>query len=219
MDQRLYWNNVAPVKEFTTPFQMDIFKKYVQKNAKILDIGCGYGRTLNELYNNGYKNCFGIDFSEKMIERGKKLFPHLSFEIMETIKHSENTFDAVILLAVLTCIISDDEQIKLLNKIKDILKPNGIIYINDFLLNNDERNKKRYKEYELKYKSYGIFELEEGAIVRHHNNIWVKKCLKIFNELEYKEIEYITMNGNKSNGYYYFGKNDIKNNVVRTTSA
>jgi hypothetical protein len=28
----------------------------------------------------------------------------------------------------------------------------------------------------------------------------------MFKELEYKEIEYITMNGNKSNGYYYFGR-------------
>jgi SAM-dependent methyltransferase len=98
---------------------------------------------------------------------------------METIKYSENIFDAVILLAVLTYITSDDEQIKLLNKIKDILKPNGIIYINDFLLNNYERNIKQYKEYELKYINYGIFELEEGAIMRHHNRIWVKKSLVI----------------------------------------
>jgi ubiquinone/menaquinone biosynthesis C-methylase UbiE len=207
MEQKLYWNNVALIKEFTTPFQMDIFKKYVHKDTKILDIGCGYGRTLNELYNNGYKNCIGVDFSEKMIERGKELYPHLSFEVIEEINYSENTFDTVILLAVLTCIISNDEQITLLNKIKEILKPNGIIYINDFLLNNDERNKNRYKEYEIKYKNYGVFELEEGAILRHHDKIWVKKCLDIFNELEFKEIKYITMNGNKSNGYYYFGKN------------
>jgi SAM-dependent methyltransferase len=209
LDQKLYWNNVALVKEFTTPFQMDIFKKYVNINARILDIGCGYGRTLKELYDNGYENCIGTDFSEKMIERGKNLYPNLSFEIMEKgkTKYCENTFDAIILLAVLTCIITDDEQIELLNEIKRILKPDGIIYINDFLLNNDKRNVKRYEEYKQKYKKYGIFELPEGVIVRHHDKAWVKKSLKIFNELELKEIEYITMNGNKANGYYYFGKN------------
>jgi SAM-dependent methyltransferase len=208
MNQKTYWNKVAPVKEFTTLVQMNIFKKYVNKNASILDIGCGYGRTLNELYNNGYKNGIGINFSEKMIEKGKSLYPHLTFEIMEEgkTKYSENTFDAVILLAVLTCVIANEEQMELLNEIKKILKPNGIIYINDFLLNTDERNIKRYKEYETKYKSYGIFELPEGAIVRHHDKIWVKRSLEIFNILEYKEIEYITMNGNKSNGYYYFGR-------------
>lgn len=208
MDQKLYWNTVAPKKEFTTPFQMNIFKKYVHTNARILDVGCGYGRTLKELYDNGYENSIGIDFSEKMIEKGKKLYPNLSFEIMRKgkTKYYENTFDAVILLAVLTCIITDDEQIELLNEIKRVLKPDGIIYINDFLLNNDKRNIKRYEVYESKYKIYGIFELPEGAIVRHHDKSWVKRGLEIFNELEFQEIEYITMNGNKSNGYYYFGK-------------
>ena len=210
MDQKLYWNNVAPIKEFTTPLQMDIFKKQVNIKAHILDIGCGYGRTLKELYDNGYENIMGIDFSEKMIERGKKLYPNLTFEIMKKgeTKYYENTFDAIIVLAVLTCIITDDEQMELLNEIKRILKPDGIIYINDFLLNNDERNIKRYKEYEAKYKNYGVFELPEGAIVRHHSKSWVRMSLKIFKELEFKEIEYITMNGNKSNGYYYIGKKE-----------
>jgi SAM-dependent methyltransferase len=208
MDQKLYWNNVASIKEFTTPFQMDVFQEYVNKNAHILDIGCGYGRTLNELYNNGYNNTIGIDFSEKMIERGKLMHPHLCFETMKKGKtnYVENTFEAVILLAVLTCIIDNGEQMDLLNEIKRILKPDGIIYINDSLLNSDEKNIKRYTEYEPKYKNYGVFELSEGAIVRHHNKSWVKESLAIFKELEFKEIEYITMHGNKSNGYYYIGK-------------
>jgi ubiquinone/menaquinone biosynthesis C-methylase UbiE len=212
MEQKLYWNNAASTKEFTTPFQMDIFRKYVNLNAHILDIGCGYGRTLNELYNSGYKNSIGIDFSEKMIERGKNTYPHLCFETMANgkIKYPENAFDAVIILAVLTCIINNDEQMKLLNEVKRILKPDGIIYINDYLLNDDERNIKRYKEYETKYENYGIFELPEGAIVRHHNKTWTKKSLEIFEEIEFKEVEYVTMNGNKSNGYYYLGK---KNNT------
>jgi len=57
MDQKLYWNNVAPIK-FTTPFQMDIFKKYVHKEANILDIGCDYGRTKKDIEMKGrYKKC------------------------------------------------------------------------------------------------------------------------------------------------------------------
>jgi len=40
MEQKTYWNNAAAIKEFTTHFQMDIFKKYVCKNAKILNVGC-----------------------------------------------------------------------------------------------------------------------------------------------------------------------------------
>jgi SAM-dependent methyltransferase len=209
MDQKSYWNSVAPEKEFTTPLQMERFEQYVDKNARILDIGCGYGRALQELYNRGYRNTIGIDFSEKMIERGRTLYPHLRFETMEggEITYPEKSFDAVLLLAALTCIITNEEQTELLNKIAGLLKLGGIVCINDFLLNDDERNIKRYEKYESKYTMYGIFELPEGAIVRHHSKAWVKESLRIFEELEFEEIDYTTMNGNKSKGYYYFGKN------------
>lgn len=51
MLQKDYWNSVAHDKNFTTPFQSDLFAKYVAKDATILDIGCGYGRTL-DLFDN-----------------------------------------------------------------------------------------------------------------------------------------------------------------------
>ncbi len=51
MKQSDYWNSVADKRNFTTTFQKNKFCKYVDKNAKILDVGCGYGRTMNELYN------------------------------------------------------------------------------------------------------------------------------------------------------------------------
>ena len=212
MDQKTYWNNVASSKEFTTMLQMEVFEKYVPKDASILDIGCGYGRTMNELYHKDYKNITGIDFSEKLIERGKNSFPHLHLEMMEEndLKYPDNTFDVVMLVAVLTCIIKNEEQIQLFNRIKQLLKPNGIVYINDFLLNEDERNKKRYTEFFLKYNTYGVFELTEGAILRHHDKQWVEKSLELFDKILFEEITYKTMNGNQSKGYYYLGRN-LKN--------
>jgi len=52
-----------------------------------------------------------------------------------------------ILFAVLTCILSDVEQMSSLKDIKRVLKPNGILYVNDFMLNTNERNRKRYEQY------------------------------------------------------------------------
>ena len=72
MEQKEYWNKVSETKQFSTPFQIDEFSKYVKKDDVVLDVGCGYGRTLNELYTKGYKNLIGIDFSKGMIERAKK---------------------------------------------------------------------------------------------------------------------------------------------------
>ena len=50
MEQKEYWNSIADKKEFTTPFDLNEFSNYVKKDMKILDVGCGYGRTLSELY-------------------------------------------------------------------------------------------------------------------------------------------------------------------------
>lgn len=208
-NQKEYWNKAAANKEFTTPFQIDLFSEFVQEEDKILDVGCGYGRTLNELYSKGYKNLCGIDFSNKMIERGRKQFPWLNLKINEDkkIPYEDNNFDSIILFAVLTCIVSDDEQIFLINEIKRVLKPNGILYMNDFLLNTDERNVKRYKLYKDKYDKYGVFELPEGAVLRHHDLNWIKSIISDFNTIKLETVTYITMNGNKSNGFVYLGRN------------
>ena len=208
MEQKEYWNKVSETKQFSTPFQIDEFSKYVKKDDVILDVGCGYGRTLNELYTNGYKNLIGIDFSKGMIERAKKINSDIDFRIMNNSKIDlpDNSVDSVILLAVLTCIVEDKEQEYLVSEIYRVLKKGGAIYINDFLLNNDERNLNRYNEFKNKYNKYGVFELPEGAVCRHHDKEWIKELLKDFKKKIFKEIEYTTMNGNKSNGFYYIGE-------------
>ncbi len=74
------------------------------------------------------------------------------------------------------------------------------------MLNTDERNVSRYNIFVEKYQKYGVFELPEGAIVRHHHINWVEKCVNSFEKLSLNQVVYTTMNGNKSNGYYYLGR-------------
>ena len=209
MQQKSYWNSVSDTKNFTTPFQSDIFSSLVPKSAHILDVGCGYGRTLDELYHLGYHNLTGIDFSSGMIERGRGLYPYLDLQVKksDTIDFGDNSFDAVILFAVLTCIVKDEEQQFLVGEISRVLKPGGILYVNDFLLNDDERNIDRYRQYKEKYGTYGAFELPEGAVLRHHSKEWIQNLLSVFKEERSADLVFTTMNGHKSNGFYYFGKN------------
>lgn len=203
-----YWDSVSETKQFTTSFQAEAFAQYVNQDAKILDVGCGYGRTLNELHHRGYKNLTGIDFSKGMIERGKRQFPYLHLLVKEkdSIDFPDNHFDAVILLAVLTCIPSDEEQRKLISEIKRVLKPGGILYINDFLLNTDERNISRYEKYAKEYGTYGVFELSEGAVLRHHEENYIHELTEAFEEKRFERLTFTTMNGHRSNGFYYIGE-------------
>ncbi|MBQ8184685.1 MAG: class I SAM-dependent methyltransferase [Lachnospiraceae bacterium] len=84
MEQNAYWNSVSETKQFTTPFQADVFARHVAGDQAILDVGCGYGRTLQELWELGYQNLTGIDFSQGMIDRGHRMFPHLDLRLKET---------------------------------------------------------------------------------------------------------------------------------------
>ena len=207
MNQERYWNKVAGEKEFTTPFQISAFEKYVFKESKILDVGCGYGRTLNELHKCGFKNLFGVDFSQGMIDRGRKLYPHLDMKNSNGgLPFDDDTFDSVLLLAVLTCIIEDEGQKKLMSEIQRVLKDSGILYINDYMINEDQRNIERYDKYKDKYGKFGIFELPEGAVVRHHTKDHILEITKDFHGLVFQLVIYTTMNGNKSNGFYYIGE-------------
>lgn len=208
--QKEYWNSVADTKEFTTPMQSAVFCRYVNRDAAILDVGCGYGRVLSELHTLGFRNLCGIDFSEKLIARGKRQFPYLDLRVMEneTIDFPDASLDAVLLCAVLTCIVADRDQEALIAEIRRVLKPGGLLYVNDFLLNTDLRNRKRYAAWEQVYGTYGIFELPEGAVLRHHDRAHIRKLLSGFRELESEEVIYQTMNGHTSNGFYFAGRKE-----------
>lgn len=206
--QEEYWNKVAEEKEFPTPFKLDEFLKYTSKEMKILDVGCGYGRTLNELHNQGFRNLIGIDYAQNMINRGLRQYPYLNLKKNngDNLPFPNDEFDAVILIGVLTSNIEDDKQEKLISEIDRLLKDQGILYLADFLINTDERNKQRYLKYKNKYGVYGVFELPEGAVLRHHTTSHIFKLTKDFNELSFKETVYNTMNGHRSNGFFYIGK-------------
>lgn len=125
------------------------------------------------------------------------------------IEAENESVDAVTLCAVLTCIADNEGQIKLLEEVRRVLKPGGYLYVNDFLLNEDERNRERYAKFQEKYGNYGVFELPEGAVVRHHLMEWVRDSLAAFESVVLEETEYVTMNGNRSKGYYFLGRKGL----------
>ncbi|MFN2271943.1 MAG: class I SAM-dependent methyltransferase [Anaerolineae bacterium] len=207
-EQEMYWDSVSEKKEFTLPLQMGEFEKVVSREMAILDVGCGYGRTLKGLHDAGFENLFGVDYAQGMIDRGQRLHPYLDLRKNDgsVLPFEDGTFDAVILIAVLTCIAESEGQRGLISEIERVLKDSGILYINDYLLNADQRNIERYDRAKEKYGVYGIFELPEGAVVRHHTPEHIVDITSGFARLVFETVVYTTMNGNKSNGFYYIGR-------------
>ena len=207
MNQNEYWNSVAEEKKFTTILNVPMFSKYVSKNSKILDVGCGYGRVLNELYENGFNDLTGVDTAENMIKRGKREYPYLNLIANPDgkIPFPDNSFDAVVLFGILTCIPDDELQQDFLKEVERVLKPQGIIYVNDFLLNRGFKNWLEYKKSEKETGVYGAFKTHDGVTVRQHKESYISKLLSNFKKLEYKKSVIPTMNGGKSNSFEFIG--------------
>ena len=106
-----------------------IVKKYfTRKNANVLDIGCGIGRTTIPLSEAGF-NVIGIDFSETLINKAKAKFPNIDFRIGNAcdLKFSDEGFDyALFSFNGIDLIYPEKERIKAIKEISRILKDEGI---------------------------------------------------------------------------------------------
>lgn len=203
LNQEAYWDKVAGKKDFTVKFYPEMVTGLLKPESAILDFGCGYGRTLRELAAMDYTSLYGADSSAEMLKLAGQALPSaiLVQNSGLTIPFPDEQFDAVLLIAVLTSIIADHDQAKLISELYRVLKPGGIIYAGDFLLNNDERNLERYHNFASKYHCYGVFELDEGVVLRHHTEAYVRQLFEAFVMLDFKLVEHHTMNGHQANGF------------------
>jgi len=195
--QQAYWDRVADEMTFTHPLDRDWLDRFVDKKARVLDYGCGYGRSLRDLAGLGYKNAVGVDFSARMIERARREAPNLTFALAEDFPFSEaaGTFDAVLLMAVLTCVAGDQDQRDLIARLHDLLRPGGLLYLSDMPLQTDERNLTRYAEGARRFGDYGVFQTEDGAIMRHHDDRRLADLLSAFEDVADRSISIRTLNG------------------------
>jgi len=89
---------------------LKIFRKYINKNDKILDVGCGVGRNLKLLKLAGFNNIHGTDISDKMLSITKGE----GFNVINNVEvdnFSENKFDVLLFSHVIEHINEDEIQI------------------------------------------------------------------------------------------------------------
>ncbi|MCP3968033.1 MAG: class I SAM-dependent methyltransferase [Lentisphaerae bacterium] len=210
-DPSKYWNKLAGNKKFTVQFQPDLILPRLPKSARILDYGCGYGRTLTEIKNAGFDNLFGADISSAMLSMARKALPDVEFSDCQNFltPWESESFDLVILIAVLTSVVDTQDQKQLINEAMRLLRPGGYIYVSDFLINSDPRNIDRYCKFQPKYGLFGIFETPDGGLLRHHDINYIYSLLEKFEQEELVDMRHETMNGHSSNGFAYVGKKPI----------
>jgi len=123
-----------------------MIKKYFNLESRILDIGCGAGRTTIGLYKLGYHLIEGLDLSEAMIAQARRISKELKYDITFSVgdaaclDYDDETFEvALFSFNGIMQIPGRENRIKALKEIKRILKPEGY-----FLFTTHDRDDKEY---------------------------------------------------------------------------
>lgn len=210
MNLQTFWNEVGSKKVFVDPFPLEKVESMLEKGAKIVEYGCGYGRILQLLHEAGYSHLRGYDFAPKMIERGKELYPHLDLHAIGEsgkIPVESSSIDFVILSTIMTCTPDEKEQSSIVEEMKRVLKPGGLLYLFDFLLCDHERYKEKYRQGFEQFGQWGLYETKEGILVRHHKTSWIMNLLKDFDIQWFEQFNFKTMNDNPARTFFCLAKN------------
>jgi len=196
--QEAYWDSVAAEKTFTHPIALDKISKAIPCPGKILDYGCGYGRTCLELKDGGFSDVVGVDISSKMISRGQSLNSELNLLYFDgvTLPFPDTSFVFCTLLAVLTCIPTNAGQKQVISEIDRVLIPGGILFVSDYPFQQSARYQERYRQFENEFNLLGTFRLSDGGVVRHHDMLWINELLSQFEVIDENNIDASSMNGN-----------------------
>lgn len=189
MNQQKVWNQIATSWDNFRQKPLEELKNLNWKKGKILDIGCGNCRNL--LY---FKNleCYGIDFSEKMLEQAKKFSKKNNFKVnlkqgnMEKLPYKDSSFDYVLAIAVLHHLKNPEQAIK---EISRVLKNNGEAYITIW-------NKLQLRFLFKRKEAFIPWKQKDQTLYRYYNFIGYSKLKSLLKKNNFKIL--------KSN---FFGKN------------
>ena len=99
------------------------------KNANILDLGCGYGSFLHTLQKREYKNLFGVEIGEEENRFLNSKGLHVSkLDILEFLKSDIKTYELITLFDVLEH-FKKDEIVEILPLLKNRLNDNGKLIV------------------------------------------------------------------------------------------
>ncbi len=125
-EAKRYDNNTGMKKSqfLLTKIALDIADIKINKDIKILDIGCGTGFSLEFLFQKGAskKNLYGLDPSKEMLLLAK----NKNFKVYESsflkLKNISEKFDIVISISALQWILTNKPHMQIKNELKTLAK-------------------------------------------------------------------------------------------------
>lgn len=209
MDAQTFWNDVGSKKKFEDPLSLDQISKYIDSESLILEYGCGYGRLMNVLSENGYQNVIGFDCAPKMIQRGQEESPELNLNFIDKgqkLPLEDHSVDLVIMSTILCCVTNNYEQNQLIEEARRVLKKGAVLYLADFIISDHPRYTAKYQKGFEENEEWGIYRTDENVLVRHYSTKRIMELLKEFDIQWFEQYDFKTMNQNPARTFHLIAK-------------
>ncbi len=182
-----------------------LIQKYFTQEDRILDLGCGTGRTTIPLYQNGYTHVIGLDISDTMIQRAEELSRSVDADIEYVVGNAcalpfpDESFDSALFSYNGMMQIPGKNNRKLaLSEIQRVLKPGGIFIFTSHDKESSPEYGKFWREEERKWRlgqqdkrllEFGdiiIDEVHQELFIHISTNDEIENCLT---HLDWKILE------------------------------
>lgn len=105
-----------------------MFRRFVRPGCRVLDLGCGTGRTTGPLHALG-ADVVGVDIAPAMVAEARRQHPGVTFECGDAarLRFDDGAFDVVFFLANgLDCVHPVDERRAAVREVARVLAPGGV---------------------------------------------------------------------------------------------
>lgn len=126
-----YYDRHIPKNLNLDPYWRRLYKRVItylggpKETISIADLGCSTGSFAKTLYNKGYKNYVGIDFSATCIERARRRVPSFQFVVAnlydEGLQETFGQYDVFICLQIFEHLVRDLNIVKAIPSGKRII--------------------------------------------------------------------------------------------------
>jgi len=192
-----YWDRVIRESPVVYKKSLDEEERYliknIKKDSKILEVGCGTGRSLRQIIHLA-RSITAIDHDKKAIEKARRNFKNyqnvrILLADAKRLPFKNNSFDTVICMTTFSNF--GDYKIKILNEMCRVVKDNGMVIISMYGDNAFNERMKIYKKFKAPIKKFKgttvYFDEKVGDNVSEQFS--KKQLIKIFNKTKLKIIE------------------------------
>ena len=194
-------------------------KKYINKEEKILDLGCGNGR-LYETLKDLHLDYTGVDFCEPLLKIAQKKHPKTTFlnHDITSFNIPKKEFDKIISIAALHHIPSKKLRKKVLKHISHGLRDNGLLIVSTWNLWQKKYAKQIIQAIIRSISSLGLFAWNDLFIPwkgtqknkklkkRYYHAFTKGELIKLLNNTGFKIVDEFKATNKKSHNYTFVCK-------------